>query len=564
MHDAVSSWAESTNMIVDPKKSSLQIFGRDPGATETFVRPAAERLGCPLSFVQESRYPGVWLDSKLNWNFQVRKLCEKVRRRLCCLHKLSGAWFGPKMKHMRMFYLAVVESCLCFGASAYMSSLNSQQLAEINNLVASGCSSTLGVSRGHNRLALTSETGFLLAGEIAARESLRMYARAWSKPPDSPLRKVACESGAAGGWVAAGKTALYAAGLSEDVVNAEFPRLPVGGNLADLIAAGNVTLVKQDISIGVDRVTSQYDHVYWSDGSHKVKKGHRAGAAFARELPGGALSGHCFALGAARDSYAAEQAAVLGAFLDASESTSEGDSIAFVTDGLSVMQALETPAQYGGLPRNSLLRRELCVLAADRRVSVIFTRGHCGVPGNEAVDHLAGAATKLTMPTRVISGLNVREILRLHDRCAAKIRIDDMTSAAENSSTCSNLVSLWDKEKMYKMSPREYISNPCIFGSDEDISRADERLYSLLRLDRWDLGRYVTPGLHAIGPWGKPLTCPHCRSAPFSAQHVLPRCHSGGSVAFPRDQLHSRASAALRAVSQIRSEGHVLLPGFYM
>jgi ribonuclease HI len=556
----VRDWAAEHNMLLDGKKSTLQVFDRkDHGAIRAQLRPLVHAAGCSLPFVNVSRYLGIWFDSGFTWKEQVTRVVSRARRRLAALWKLGSAWFAPRSAHLRIFYLSLVESVLTFSAAAYAPFLSKAQFDELDQVVRSGAAAVLRVARHNRDVVLATETGFAFSREIAIRESLRTYTTALSFEPDSPLRKAVAENGARCGWVRAGRTALADLGLHDGVITQAVQRPHVDHRFLELLNSQQITLVRNDCSHSVEAMRCDFDHEYYTDGANKIGSKHRSGAGFCKRLSNGSFRGDLFTLGEARDSYTGEQAALLMAVRDADRCATSGERVVLYTDALSVIEALGSFAQYGGKPRNCLLRTALADLASTRHVSVVFVRGHIGVEGNELADALAKRASKLPeADSNNVGGYNAHEVIRLHDRAVAKARKECMLQNAMGSQSCRAMADLWNQHDeapkgMIGARTRKYMSNPMVFGEDDGFQKEDEIFYNLLRLDTSELGNRMFPHLPLPEVFGERKKCPHCHE-PLTAEHVLSRCYSGELRSVKKQFLHDEPEEALWMCRRIRSE----------
>jgi hypothetical protein len=251
------------------------------------------------------------------------------------------------------------------------------------------------------------------------------------------------------------------------------------------------------------------------------------------------------------------------AIVDALSSTLPGDRVVFYTDALSVLEALCSPRQYGGKVRHSLLRSYIVDLAASRHVTLAYVPGHSGVEGNELADKVAKRALRCPdAGSNAVGGYNTNEALRLYNRARNKLRRDSIAEESVSSRSCRAVAELWDKEKMVGACLRDYLMNPLTYSRcAEGFETEDVILYNLLRCDTVELGNRMYPDLsNGAVCWGERMTCPHCKTHPLTAQHVLNRCYAETTAdgGMDRKLLHSHPKLSLDMCRRVRAERGVL------
>lgn len=112
---AVTRWAESKGLIINPSKSVFVGFGR-PSDMMNMMRepPSIDVAGCNIQMVFEAKYLGVWLDSTFSWKRQARHMTSRVFGSLRRLSYLRGV-LNPQSRIMlvRALCLVHLDYCCC-------------------------------------------------------------------------------------------------------------------------------------------------------------------------------------------------------------------------------------------------------------------------------------------------------------------------------------------------------------------------------------------------------------------------------------------------------------------
>ena len=66
-----------------------------------------------------AKYPGLWLDRKLQWKKQVEKIKRKIEKSIGALASLGGSTWGMSFHTIRKIYLAIVVPQMSYGCSVW-------------------------------------------------------------------------------------------------------------------------------------------------------------------------------------------------------------------------------------------------------------------------------------------------------------------------------------------------------------------------------------------------------------------------------------------------------------
>ena len=86
-----------------------------------------------VEIVHKYKYLGLVIDFKLNWNEHVNILIKRLNQRLYFLRRLRS--FNFSSNSLKMFYLSIIESIICFGISCWGNSITSNDKNRINKII---------------------------------------------------------------------------------------------------------------------------------------------------------------------------------------------------------------------------------------------------------------------------------------------------------------------------------------------------------------------------------------------------------------------------------------------
>ena len=86
-----------------------------------------------VEIVDKYKYLGLVIDFKLNWSEHVNILIKRLNQRLYILRRLRS--FNFSSNSLKLFYLSIIESIICFGISCWGNSINSHDKNKINKII---------------------------------------------------------------------------------------------------------------------------------------------------------------------------------------------------------------------------------------------------------------------------------------------------------------------------------------------------------------------------------------------------------------------------------------------
>lgn len=379
--DAVQEWCYNNNQELSFDKSVYTIFGQQ--ANETFD---LFKNDMKIRKDQSPRFLGIVFDSQLTFNKQLDITINKCRRRLQAVRKLRHATWAPSGRHIKMLYVALVESVLTYCAAAWYPRLSEVQLNKIDAFQAEAANVISGALSSTGRSVSINIAELLPCREIMSREAAIMYVRGFTRQDCQDPLYLAVRSGKSS-WRQVGEHTCMEAGVFWENVDLEWS--PFVDKSVDIhrFLGRNLQIIFDEIPPA--EVDLAADVVLYTDGSAKHARGSCAVAEFGGE--GGGVIVDVEKLRVVADSFTAEQRGIQIAVEHVENTAVRGKSYAILTDSLSNLMSLKSAGprdrtEYGIL--QSLVR----ICEAGNRITLRFVRAHKDTPGNEFVDSLASHA----------------------------------------------------------------------------------------------------------------------------------------------------------------------------
>ena len=415
--DMLHGWAEDWCVKVNRDKSSTTLFTLSPKQKAGTIK-----LGdTPLKEDEEATYLGVTFDKRMTWKSHITKAETKARRKLAILRKLAGTTWGANEKTLKTVYQGSVRPHLEYGSTAWSTCAKTTQQA---------------LDKVQNQ-ALRIITGAMRSTPIKAMEQLtniqplnqRREAKIMAQAekfrclPDHPMKhkldSLTKNRLKRSSFVHESKrlSRQYKDQLPKDILPlratdspepwaADQPDIEVYTTVPQLIPDEQGEVVKKALTLTMiaERYPQEaWTHVY-TDGSatNAVADG---GAGITVKFPDGETTDSSLPTGKYCTSYRAEAEALVQAASTVQTSENESHQVVFLSDALSVLQAL----QNNKLPS---LSKALQEIACHRRVALQWIPAHCGVPGNEQADQLAKQGAREEQPENSSSYSEVCSLIR--------------------------------------------------------------------------------------------------------------------------------------------------------
>lgn len=118
--EIIEEWCRETGLTVNPAKTCLMRFTRK--TAERFIRLTPIRIfGQEIELVEEVKYLGVHLDSKLQMNNHIKRTCEKALKSLWATRAMVKRTWGMNPKMMMWLYKQIILPRLTYGSVAWWS-----------------------------------------------------------------------------------------------------------------------------------------------------------------------------------------------------------------------------------------------------------------------------------------------------------------------------------------------------------------------------------------------------------------------------------------------------------
>ncbi|KAF0312570.1 putative RNA-directed DNA polymerase from transposon BS [Amphibalanus amphitrite] len=425
--DTLVKWARENKMEVAGQKTQLLVLSQSHrDAVGCRIRVAGQTVeGGP-----ELKLLGVTLDRTLGFGPHCRNLRRRVRPRISQLRRITGRSWGLEERQLRAVANGYVRGAIEHAAAAWMPAAartNIEVLEREMRAAARVITGCIGSTPIHGVMA---EAG---VPPVAARRTAlaaRMLAKAMALPEEDPLHRLAVADPprrlkTVCGWRQLGREVWRTLGVEPPVE----PLLPVRpppwqptGTISfnlDIgagLPAGAAASTKKEAALHHLASLTQCATWVWTDGS----------------ATGGVLSGGAGALvvhadddrtelkrpaGALCSSFRAEMLAIAMTLEHLATHPRDGTlPIIICTDSQSALAALrEGPSAQRTVQGAEIWSRLLEIATPDRHVTLQWVPSHCGIPGNEAADVLAGEAAALEQE---IASIDVNTIYKAAARLA--------------------------------------------------------------------------------------------------------------------------------------------------
>jgi hypothetical protein len=108
--DAATEWAEEIGLSFSITKTKAMIFSRRK--TETTLPEPLQMSGIDIEVVEQFKYLGILMDSRLDWKAHISHKVSKAKKHLMMLHKGLGTTWGPSSAITLWLYTGIVRPAL--------------------------------------------------------------------------------------------------------------------------------------------------------------------------------------------------------------------------------------------------------------------------------------------------------------------------------------------------------------------------------------------------------------------------------------------------------------------
>ena len=136
--DQLVSWGNTMGLTFNPTKTICILFTRASKKTITYPRQKLRINGSEVEFSTNTRYLGVQIDSKLNWNLHFDNITRKAKSYIMCMIGSLYKRWGPKPPLIRWLYISVIRPRISYGCVTWAHTITTlrekKRLEKINRL----------------------------------------------------------------------------------------------------------------------------------------------------------------------------------------------------------------------------------------------------------------------------------------------------------------------------------------------------------------------------------------------------------------------------------------------
>ena len=419
--EKVAGWTETWGVTINREKTTATLF-----TLSVKARPGRLTLGnAPIKFEDQQTYLGVTFDKRLTWKPHIMNAEGKARRKLNIMRKLAGSQWGANEKILKSVYQGTVRPHLEYGSSSWMTAAKTHQhaLDKVQNQALRIITGAMKSTPVKKMEQVTSIAPLIKRREKKAMVQAIKYEFTQNHPMSARLARMSS------GRLKRTSFALETRALQR-THKAELPELvqpaksspdtpPWKDGLENTTIETTVPyLTTKDEQSNVTKKTltlamleERYPQEAWirvfTDGSatDAVRNG---GAGVYIQYPSGETHAEAKPTGLHCTNYRAEAEALTHAANTISSRTDQDTQVVFLTDALSVLQAVISSK----LPQ---LQQALNKIKCLRSV-LQWIPSHCGIEGNEQADKMAKRAGQEEQENNPVLPSEMKTIIKSLDR----------------------------------------------------------------------------------------------------------------------------------------------------
>ncbi|KAJ8955141.1 hypothetical protein NQ318_009034 [Aromia moschata] len=361
----VERWCLEEGLRVNPEKADLVTFTRK---RKLGPLPEITLAGKVIPYKSSSKYFGVIIDSKLNWNEHIANRTTKATSAIWACRRAFGCTWGLRPRILHWMYTAIVRPVITYGAIVWWPGTRTdkarKQLDKVQRLACLGITSAMRTAPSR---AIEVLTGLPPLHLVIEHEAMRSAYRLTGL----------------GHWIGEEQTTGHAT-----IWNKATKNCPVLLMLQDRVEPTICPSPKLGIQIpsrddwdNTNNTICQNGIIWFTDGS---KIGDKAGAGVYGKTTRTKLS---FALGSYASVFQAEIYAILACGMEILKTAPKRRTIQLCTDSQAALMAIESSKVKSRLVLDC--KKILNDLASCNRVILTWVPGRSGVAGNEEADRLA-------------------------------------------------------------------------------------------------------------------------------------------------------------------------------
>jgi len=430
--DKVAAWANDWRVTINREKTTATLFSLSPKQ-----KPGKLTLqGSQLQFQDQQTYLGVTFDKRMTWKPHIQDAESKARRKLNIMRKLAGTQWGANENILRNVYQGTVRPHLEYSSCAWMTAAKTHQqnMDRVQNqalrIITGGMRST----PIHTMEKKTGIPPLCERRDCRAMQQANKFKHSIDHPMKARLEQLS--SGRLKRSSFAKETAAlntkHKAKLPEvteahtAAVPAPWDKKPTNFTISSSVP---YLLKKEEQSNEIKKALTlamleeKYPADAWirafTDGS-ATNATERGGAGVYIQYPNGQWQAEAKATGLHCTNYRSEEEALISAANIISCKAGPDDQVVFLTDALSVLQAIPN----NKVPRlENALQNVKCL-----RTVVQWIPSHCGIEGNEEADRMAKLGAEDDQEENKVNPAEMNTIIKsLYGRKKLRDRSDQLT-----------------------------------------------------------------------------------------------------------------------------------------
>ena len=420
----LETWTKKWLVKVNSRKTTYTIFSLSPREQKATLKLSGQTLLAE----DNPTYLGVTFDKRLTWKQQTEKAEARAKVRLALMKKLTGTSWGADARILKKLYTGSVRPVLEYGVTAWGTAAKSnfEKVSKVQN---QATRIITGAMRSTPIRELETSTGLASLEDRRDTKQLTQAAK-FKRLPDHPMKSRLSQP--TKGRLKRGSFVHQTRMLErrlQDFLDHEPEDIPP---YLEHPAFSEVSLPSIQCTIpgiekkyfqsnaekkshAMEHIQKNYPQDTWTlvytDGSAEeaVRNG---GAGIYIRYPGGREEEISLATGLYSTNYKAEAVALRTGAAHIENSPNTSYNVVFLTDALSVLQALLTARDKN---MNKLISA-LTSLCRAHSVVLQWIPSHCNILGNEAADALAKEGSRKQQEDRSTTYEEAKTIIKAKQR----------------------------------------------------------------------------------------------------------------------------------------------------
>ena len=410
--NSIIQWSDRTNLRISTVKTKTVHFHRIKKGTN--IRPPIIINGTPIEEVTDFKYLGIHFDRTLTWAKHVNSIEAKARRRLNLLKVLTNKKFGADARIMKNIYLAIIRPIMEYGAPVIISA-SQTTILKLERVQREALRIILGAHRTTPISSMYWETNLEDINTCLEKRAISYYTRTASirEHPIAQILRTPVDQArltnhprTKGTFSNRIKSLLEKWGLPTDPIEQRIDLRKPEWEMKNIqICQDTIHMEKLECtpilkSIMLQHIPTHLGEIIFCDGS---KSSEGTGAAFVH-LKDGVSNTKKFKILGLKSSFFAEALGIAKALQYVHHNNFKRTTI--FCDNKSAILALTTKNHNCNIIRNC---RNIAhdIINRGNEISICWSPGHIGIPGNELADKAAKSALN--------TGTNIETFVNRHD-----------------------------------------------------------------------------------------------------------------------------------------------------